>query len=165
MDYYSAYSSDESDRSDVDDEEQKLQEFERTRRDICRTMSKEDAFLEQVASFPFLWRFKNAQLLNLGTWTRPNLRKRAIDHFYDRLDETTMRSIQVGIGMKPDYSLYSHEKKHHFTREQLKVIFNLAADWIALKGLGVNHYINELCWVASKIILFQIGTTKYRHGL
>ena len=158
MDYYGAYSSEESDKSDVDDEDQANLDFERTRRANCRIMDKEDKFLEEVVSYPFLWRFKHTQSLDLNTWCQPDLSRRTIGHFYNQLDEATMRSIQVGIGMNPDYSLYSHEKKYHFTRKQLKVIFTLAADWMSLKRLGANDYINELCWVASKIIFVQIGS-------
>ena len=151
------YSSDESDLSDIEDEEAEIREFEQSQRTIRKIMEKECIFFERVMSYPFLWRFKNSQSYNANEWIRPNLKRKPMEHFYDQFDEMTMRSIQIGIGLTGNYSLYSHEKKYHFTRDELTIIFKLAADWMNLKNLGHDNYVNELCWVASKIMFVQVG--------
>ena len=151
------YSTDDSDISDTDDEESEIREFEYSQRKIRNIMSEECSFFERVKTHPFLWRFKDSQSYDASTWSQPDFKKHAIDHFHDQLDEETTRSIQVGINLQPNYSLYSQEHKYHFSRKELKIIFNFAAEWIELKHLGANNYINELCWVASKIMFVQIG--------
>lgn len=151
------YSTDESDISDVDSEEQEIIEFGRLQRENRNIMNKECSFFQRVMAHPFLWRFKDSQSYDASTWLQPVFKQQAIDHFYDQLDEETIRSIQLGINLQPNYSLYSQEKKHHFSRRELKIIFKLAAEWMELKRLGANNYTNELCWVASKIMFVQIG--------
>ena len=125
-------------------------------------LQREHDFFEHVAEYPFLWRFRENTPDNGREWTHVNRKCRFTEHFYDVLDEETMRAIQEGIGHEPTYRKYTHDKTYHFTKKELQIVFHLAAEWMELKGMGRHHYCDELCYVASKIILFQLDLEKNR---
>jgi hypothetical protein len=154
MPKYVDYLSDESDESDSADETDPLQEFERERQRVCNMVDQETHFFSEMSTYPFMWKFRANNIPDIRYWESPVLTPDPIDQFQDVLDEETMRSIQLGIKTPVDYRHFSSETKMHFSRAQLKVIFKFAHAWMQLKGLGNRDFVNELCWVAAKIVFF-----------
>lgn len=160
MSKYAEYYSDQSDESDSEDETDPLREFERERQRVCNMVDQEANFFSEMSTYPFLWKFRARATPDTRFWMSPDLTPDPIDQFENVLDEETMRSIQLGINLPMDYSHFSAEKKDHFSRDELKVIFNFAHEWMRMKGLGNRDFVNELCWVAAKIVFFVIDKRK-----
>ena len=165
MAFWYTYSSDD-DRHDSENETLLPQE---TFEEFCEKISAEneiiDHFFQEVSQVPFLYRFKQRTHPTLEEWTSPTNLHEPEKHFEGLVDDATMRSIQIGIDRSPTYRVYDMRKKHSLTRSQLVTVFDLAAKWMVLTNMGRNNYINELCWVASRILHFQWSTRSFTKQL
>ena len=139
--------------SDSDTENDTLINY-KTMEEIQEETTIENAFFEDLSRVPYLYKFANHSV-NTNHWLEPIAYANPLDHFYDLVDQDTTELIKEGIpklyGM--DYRTFGTSS---WDKDQLIIIFDFAKGWVALHGMGRNHYLNDVCWVAAKIIRFQI---------
>lgn len=111
-------------------------------------------FFEKLGQVPYLYQFADKKV-NVRHWLTPLRYYNPLDHFYDLVDQDTADLIKLGVPefKGADYRTFG---TCHWNKDQLKTIFNFANRWIELHDLGRNDYLNNVCWVAAKIIRFQL---------
>lgn len=155
MAYLFTYSTDEDD-SDLDTRpESPVLNFENYCKEVSQMNQKVEHFFNEVSTVPFLYNYKYHLPPTIEDLSDPPYLEHPEQHFTHVLDDKSIRRVQAGIGRVPDFRSCNLTKRYALDDDELKTLFLLAEKWIEIAHLGRLHYVNDLCWVASKIIDFQ----------
>ena len=148
------------------DEELDSDTLERNHDLLCKQLSMEtesvSRFFTELSEECFLYNFKYRLHPTIQDWSYPRQLSRPEYHFKDLVDNETIRMIQEGIGKSPTYNGYETTRRPSFTPKEIRIIFKYAEEWIEIASLGRTDYVNDLCWVASNIIAFQVARPNFK---
>ena len=155
MAYWFTYPISPSSSSDDEKDVSKVISFE----DFVRERDNEREFFHQLGNHPQLYAFHIADT-DKWIWTTPSYYHMAMYHFDKLVDIHTLARIQSGISEYRDTDISDVQYgEASYDKDTLQFIFNMASEWIAYHELDCavndNEYINNVCWMASRIITFQ----------
>ena len=138
------------------DEEPTDTEKETFAREMDILSQKEANFFESLGRNPSFGQFESHLHPSVHEWLRPIREKYHLSHFAELVDQDTLNRIQAcGIGIEQDYRHTAHGESH-WDDQELQFLFNHAAYWVDMHNMGRDDHMNAVCWVASKIINFEL---------
>lgn len=143
--------------TDSDSEEEPTDtEKDRFAREMDSLSKKETKFFDALGRNPSFGQFESHIHPNVHEWLRPVYKNDHLSHFANLVDQDTLNRIQeCGIGIEQDYRHTAHGESH-WDDQELQFLFNHAAYWVDMHDMGSNDHMNDVCWVASKIISFEL---------
>lgn len=160
MAYWYTYAITESDTESDDELTEK--DYIKLRNKMEKISNEEVNFFNALAEIPYLYQFDTHLHPNAKYWVDAPQYYNALDHFSDIVDQRTLEYIKSGLEdyRQSDDRAYGESS---WNKEQLKTIFDYAAGWIELHEMGINDYVNDVCWIAAKIIRFQLDDHMLKH--
>ena len=160
MAYWYTYPCSDSDDSDPDSSIPFTDaEWFKSVKKMDRIVASEAEFFHALGHSRF-WAFHRHIIPQTKYWKNPTSQY-PLYHLMDYLDDETMRLVQIGIPeFKNDFEnelipLARGEGKMKLDKVELSTLFYYAIRWVEMNRLGRNNYLNDVCWVAMKIIAFQ----------
>ena len=155
MAYWYTYPDYNTDNSDTE-EELTEQELKKMYKEIQKRIDFELDFFMNLGKYPALYKFGTKTQPDAKYWKKPPLHNNALFHLYDLVDQNTLDIIKSGLEEYKTCDIRATGKSK-WTKDDLKIIFKYAQIWVDGNNMGRNDYINDICWVVSKIISFQLN--------
>lgn len=117
-------------------------------------------FYEDIGNHPQFYAFHTKDYIawNMQLY-RPIYRNNPLCHFANIVDFQTMYLIRKGAHLRLQY-YHIPCGDVHLKRDALEFIFQKAREWVEFNNLNRNtsrhEYINNVMWVAAKLIRFQM---------
>lgn len=160
MAYWYTYAATESDTES--DNELTEKDYIKLRNKMEKISNEETDFFNALGEIPYLYQFDVHLHPNVKYWLDAPQYYNALDHFSDIVDQPTLEYIKSGLEdyRQTDDRAYGETS---WNKQQLSTIFEYAAGWVELHEMGINDYVNDVCWIASKIIRFQLDDHRLKH--
>ena len=157
MAYWYTYPATDSETDSDQEEKTQAKTFEQIQLESSLQME----FFEKMGQVPYLYQFADHSI-KTDHWLSPLQYQNPLDHFYDLVDQDTVDLIKQGVPKftGADYRTFGLSS---WDKDQLQTIFNFAKRWIEIHDLGRNNYLNNVCWVAAKIIRFQLEDHRLKY--
>lgn len=152
MSYWYTYPIDDSDNSSTEDELTETQ-FEKMHAKIQKQIDFEWDFFTELGDMYFLYNF-DGRHPDVSYWKDAPRSENALSHLTEYVTQDTMDIIKSGLEGYRDSDIRASGTSS-WGKDHLKVIFEYAQLWVDENEMGKNDYLNDICWVASKIIQFQ----------
>ena len=150
MAYWYTYPVYDSDNSDEDIGHISVTKMERQ---IQAEVEWEYGFFESLGNSG-MYQFLNHLHPAVNKWTNAPQLTNGLHHLNQTVNRQTLDVIKSGIKEYYDSDIMAYGDTT-WSKEDLLVIFKYATMWVDHHNMGRNDYLNDVCWIASKIMQFQ----------
>ena len=120
-------------------------------------------FFSNLGRHYFLHNFEDHSHPNTEQWKTAPLVDNPLVHLVHTVDQDTLDTIKSGLKISDVHIRSKGDTK--WTKDELKVIFEYAQLWVDRNDMGRSNYLNDICWVASKIMAFQSRSHSIKNNL
>ena len=114
-------------------------------------------FFKRLSDVHFLYKFSQHIPPDVDYWKDVPLYDHPLEHLRHHVNQKTLDVIHEGITSSIDAvdERVLATGTSSWTRQELKIVFSFADEWVSKNGMGKNYFLNDICCVAAKIIAFQ----------
>ena len=136
------------------EEEITEEELLKMQQDIQDHIDFEWDFFKHLGKHTCLYQFDMHTHPNVQYWKKAPLAESALFHLYQLVDQSTLDIIKSGLDDYRDCDIRA-TGVCNYSKDQIVPMFHYATMWVDANAMGKNDYVNDICWVVSKMIHFQ----------